>query len=122
MDDIILRCARRHLKDEKNIKYVEKEIVKRTHGFDYPNFRQMLVKLLGLINVEKIEKKVKRKLPVSLEDLLGPLKKARDSEAHTHINKGVTRHINAPSVTFGQFPGIYKGLVEFDSVIIKTKF
>ena len=35
MDDVVLRCARRHLKDQANITYVQNEIVKRTHGFDY---------------------------------------------------------------------------------------
>ena len=45
MDDIVLRCARRHLKDQANIDYVHEDIVKRTYGFDYQrHFRRMLMR------------------------------------------------------------------------------
>jgi hypothetical protein len=56
MDDIILRCGRKHLKESANRKYCEKDVVKRTYGFDYDsNFRFMLIRVLGLIAVEKLE-------------------------------------------------------------------
>lgn len=122
MDDVILRCARRHLKDKESIKFVEREIVKKTYGFDYQqHFRRMLIQLLGLINVERIETKIDQSKQISFKATLEPLRKVRDPEAHTHI-KGVTRHINAPSVTLGQFPAIYEGLIEFDTVLRKMKF
>ena len=53
------------------------------------------------------------------ESTLGTLKAARDAEAHTHI-KGVTRRINAPSVTLCQFVAVYDGLVEVDSFLRRT--
>jgi hypothetical protein len=40
MDDIILRWGRKQLKETANLNYCEKDIVKRTYGFDYDvNFR-----------------------------------------------------------------------------------
>ena len=58
MDDVILSCARKHLKEPVNRDYCEKQIVKRTFGFDYHNnFRSMLIRLVGLVAVEKIERK-----------------------------------------------------------------
>ena len=122
MDDVILRCARRHLKNSANVKYVSKEIVQRTYGFDYErHFRSMLIQLLGLINVEKIEKSVDQRKQIQLKATLKALKTVRDSEAHTHI-KGVTRSINAPSATLNQFPALYNGLMEYDRAIGNTRF
>lgn len=122
MDDIVLRCARRHLKDQENVKYVRNDIVKRTYGFDYhQHFRRMLIQLLGVINVERIEKSIDQSKKLNLTITLDALKKVRDAEAHTHI-KGITRHINAPSVTLGQFPALYDGLVEFEATLKLTKF
>ena len=122
MDDVILRCAHRHLKNNANVKFVSKEIVQRTSGFDYErHFRWMLIQLLGLINVEKIEKSVDQKKHIQLKATLKALKTVRDSEAHTHI-KGVTRSINAPSATLNQFPALYNGLMEYDRAIGNTRF
>jgi hypothetical protein len=39
----------------------------------------------------------------------------------THI-KGITRHINGPSVTLGQFTAVYESLLEIDSILRRTKF
>ncbi len=122
MDDVILRCASRHLKVSANSDYVQQQIVRRTYGFDYKtHFRKMLIQLVGIINVEKLEKNVDSTKQLKLKAVLSALKTARDSEAHTHI-KGVTKSINAPSVTLSQFPTIYDGLTAFDEAIRKTKF
>ncbi len=122
MDDVVLRCARRHLRNQANFTYVQNEIVKRTYGFDYEqHFRRMLIQLLGVVNVERIEKSVDQSKRLKLAATLDALKKVRDAEAHTHI-KGVTRQINAPSVTLSQFTALYDGLIEFDTVLRKTKF
>jgi hypothetical protein len=59
MDDVVLRCAMRHLTLPGNRTYCEKDFVQRTYGFEYHrNFRFMLVRLLGLVNVEYIEARV----------------------------------------------------------------
>lgn len=115
MDDIIIRCANRHLKNRDNKNFVDKQIIKCTYGFDYEkHFRIMLVKLLGIINVERIEKNVDQNKLSAFKAALENLKKQRDPEAHTHI-KGTTKIINAPSVTMAQFPTLYDGLIEIDS-------
>ena len=117
MDDIVMRCAIRHLKEQKNRKYCRDEIVKRTYGFDYEsNFRSMLIRLLGLIAVEKIEQQVNVGLRDAMTAALGTLKTQRNTEAHTHL-KGSTRLINAPSVTITQFQPVYAGLDDFDRTI-----
>lgn len=122
MDGIILRCAGRHLKINSNKEYVQKQIVKKTHGFDYDNhFRRMLVQLMGIINVEMLEKNVDQIKQAQLKAALSALKTARDAEAHTHI-KGVTKHINSPSVTLSQFPDVCDGLLEYDRVIRNFAF
>ena len=59
MDDIILRLAKKHLKQSKNIAFVEKDVIRRTYGFDYSrHFRKMLINIIGITGVEKIEKKL----------------------------------------------------------------
>ena len=122
MDDIILRCAGRYLKINSNKEYVRKQIVKSTHGFDYDNhFRRMLVQLMGIINVEMLEKNVDQIKQAQLKAALSALKTARDAEAHTHI-KGVTKNINSPSVTLNQFPDVCDGLLEYDRVIRSFAF
>lgn len=122
MDDIVLRCACRHLANTNNITFVETQIIKKTHGFDYENnFRQMLIKLLGIINVESIEKRLDQNKLAKFRATLDGLKKTRDPEAHTHI-KGVTRSINAPSITLAQFPALYDGLLEFQKGLASIKF
>ena len=122
MDDVILRCAHRHLKSHPNMEYVREQIVRRTFGFDYDrHFRWMLIRLIGLINVEKIEKSVDQTKRAQLKATLTALKPVRDWEAHTHI-RGATRSINAPSVTLNQFPAIYDGLMEYDRTIRNCRF
>lgn len=117
MDDIVLRTAKKWVKDPNNMKMVEKDIVKRTHGFDYvENFRPMLIRIIGLINVERLEKSVDHVKFNRLKSLLPNLKTARNAEAHTHI-KGITRTINSPSITISQFPPVYEGLIEIDRVL-----
>ena len=122
MDDIVMRCAIRHLRESSNRKYCEDEFIGRTYGFDYhKHFRFMLIRLLGLVNVELIEAKVDRTKRDRLKAALSILKTQRDTEAHTHV-KGVARTINAPSVTIAQFSALYEGLGEFDRVIRRRRW
>jgi hypothetical protein len=122
MDDIVLVCARKHLKIADNLAYCENEVVKRTYGFDYhSNFRFMLIRLLGLIAVESIERQVDPATHGRMTSALSTLKLQRNSEAHTHL-KGVTRTVTAPSVTIAQFQPVYEGLIEIDRIVRSAKF
>ncbi len=122
MDDIIIRCAMRHLKDNENRKYCKQQIIKKTYGFDYHNnFRFMLIRLVGLVVVEKLESQVDAAKYGTMKATLDALRTVRNSEAHTHL-KGTTRTLNAPSFTIGQFRPVCDGLLEFDRVIRLTRW
>ena len=122
MDDIVLRCAARCVLNSDNMRYCRNDIVKRTYGFDYHNnFRFMLIRLLGIVNVEFIEDRVDAAKYDAMRGALSALKVLRDKEAHTHV-KGTGRTINAPSVTIAQFPLLYDGLVDFDRVLRKYRW
>jgi hypothetical protein len=121
MDDMVRRCATKHLKDQSNRDFCEKEIIRKNYGFDYhANFRAMLIRLMGLVAVEQLEKKVDQKISASMTATLSSLKTLRNAEAHTHL-KGTTRILNAPSVTVGQFQPLYDGLIEFEREIRRMK-
>lgn len=121
MDEVIVRCAKAHLKDAGNLRFVQDQVIKKTYAFDYEKFRLMLIRLVGIINVERLEQKMDASIRPSFESTLAALKRARDSEAHTHI-KGVTRAINAPSVTISQFQHVYAGLKHIEELVKETKF
>ena len=104
LDDIIIRHANRKLKELDNRKYCIDNIVKPNYGFEYKkNVRPMLISLLGLIEVEKLEKNLEKTAQITLlKGYLGNIKDTRNTAAHTHL-KGVTRRYNAPSRTRGDF-------------------
>ena len=59
MDDVVRRCAARHLKEQANRNFCEGQIIRRNYGFDYQgNFRSMLMRLMGLVIIEKLERNV----------------------------------------------------------------
>lgn len=119
MDDIILRLAKKHLKQSKNIDFVEREVIKRTYGFDYTrHFRKMLIDIIGIIGVERLEKDIDLIKFQLLISSLDSLKLYRDSEAHTYI-KGTTKRMDAPSVTKNRFSDIYNGLKNIDDELRK---
>lgn len=122
MDDLVMRCAIRHLREPTNREYCKRDFVDRTYGFDYQkNFRFMLIRLLGLINVETIEARVDPTKLDSMTAALASLKGQRNTEAHTHL-KGTIRTINAPSVTIAQLQPLYDGLREFDRVVRRARW
>lgn len=117
MDDVIKRCAKRHLKVEKNVKYCDGEIIRKTYGFEYDkHFRAMMIRLVGLVSVERIEALADPVKHIAFVNSLTAMKSARDPEAHTYI-KGTARSIDAPSVTLAHFSNIYEGLTDIDRVI-----
>lgn len=119
MDDIVLRCAARCIKDPKNRKHVIESIVGGTFGFDYSkHFRKMVMRLVGLANLEQLERRLDATKQAKLASALSALTTARNSAAHTHL-RGTTRQINAPSLTLSHFQDVYEGLVEYDVKIRK---
>jgi len=119
MDDVVLTSAKMRLKDPENLKFIQKDVIKKTYAFEYEKFRFMLMRLIGLINVERLEAEMDTTIRPRFEAALEALKTARNAEAHTHI-KGVTRTINAPSLTIAQFYDVYAGLKHIDTLLRKA--
>ncbi len=116
MDDIVLRCAKRHLGTSKYFKDYREKYVDKVHGFGYSqHFRSMLQGLLGVIVMRKVEKEVDTIKLDRLKSTLGTLKATRDKMAHTHI-RGTTPSIDAPSRTISNYKVVYDGLIEFQEV------
>lgn len=122
MDDIVVRCAKKRIKDAANSKMLHNEIVRKNYGFDYErNFRRMLIRVIGLIGTEKLERKLNKTAHSKFVSTLSSLKLARDAEAHTYV-KGTTRSIDAPSLTLSRFFDVYAGLSSLDAKLRKMTF
>lgn len=122
MDDIILRCSVRDVRDSINRKYIEENVVKKNYGFDYDrHFRKMLIHLLGVITVERLERRIDARVQATFRATLRSLKPVRDSAAHTHI-RGALGNINAPSVTMRHYKDLYAGLIAYDAQIRAKRY
>jgi hypothetical protein len=120
IDDVVLQCAKRCLKNNQNMKYI-KEQIKKNSAFDYENnFRDLLIKVIGLMNFEKLERNVKPISLVTFSSTLSSLKSSRNSHAHTHI-KGCTAQVNAPSWTKGDFMTIFTALKDYELTLKRLK-
>lgn len=117
MDDVVIRCSIRSLRDQQNRSFVNDSVVRRNYGFEYnKHFREMLIKVVGLAQIERLEKHLDPAKHAKFKATLGALATVRNSEAHTHL-KGMTRVVNAPSVTISHFNDVYIGLREYDHVL-----
>ncbi len=120
MDDIIRGCANKHLKEQKNFRFVE-ELIGQTHSFTYKaNFRNMLIQIIGIVNVEKLEQVFDERKFTQMTSSLGVLKQRRDDQAHTYI-KGTTPTIDAPSWTERRFQYVYEGLKDIEFCIRRMR-
>jgi hypothetical protein len=121
MDDIVRSCAKHYLTSSHNIDYVDNTIINRTNSFAYEqHFRQMIMRVLGIINTERLENILDQHKFVPMKSSLLTLKDRRDTQAHTHI-KGTTMIIDAPSVTKKHFLNVYDGLKNIESCVRKLK-
>jgi hypothetical protein len=117
MDDIIRMHAKRRRLGKDHTRYLEDSVISRTHGFDYDrHFRSMLVRLLGVIDLQQLEKTVDPVLSAKLRANLRSLTTSRNTLAHSYV-KGTTMSIDAPSLTLARFSEICSGLREYESKI-----
>ncbi len=116
LDDIVLRHASRKLQVASNKRYIEKDVVRRNSGFQYNNnIRPMLMALLGIITIEKIEKKFEKAGKITiLKTSLSNLRESRNKAAHTHL-KGTAVNYDAPSVIIREFNKIKTILSDLDN-------
>src|SRR4051794_4179529 len=85
-DDLIERHSSRHLKSPENAKYVSDVIVKTNYGFDYNrNFRHMMMRLVGIVTLEKIETAIGNSVLLPFAAQLNNLKSVRNNLAHTYV-------------------------------------
>lgn len=119
-DDIIIRHSKRNLRLPVNKLYTQERIVNPNYGFDYKkNIRPMFIGLIGLIQMEKLEKELEKTGKITLlKSYLGSLRVTRNKAAHTHL-RGVTVTYNAPSQTLGDFHRICTILEIIDSELRK---
>ena len=121
MDSIVLSYANRRLTNIRNINYTRDVIVEKTTSFNYDrHFRLMLMRVIGIILLEKLEMSFDIAKLSRMKGSLGILKTRRDQHAHTHI-KGRTVHIDAPSVTARHFQNVYDGLTHIESLLHQIK-
>lgn len=119
MDDIVLRLAARRLKQHSHIKYIQKEVVKRTYGFDYErHFLPMIEAIIGRHGIEEMNSKVDNAIVSPFVAALASLKASRDQLAHQYI-RGTTMIIDSPSVTNTRFRVVFEGLKNIEKVLLK---
>lgn len=122
MDSIIKDYATTELSEPDNITFVQKQIIKRTYGFHYEeNFRPMLMRLIGLVILERLETLLTSSGDLQiLSTQLDALKTKRNNAAHTTIT-GVTITYDAPSIVKGYLNRIHPILNKLETELIKTK-
>ena len=114
MDSIIRDCARKHVMNANNLKHVEDSVIQRTYSFTYnDHFRDMLTRVVGLVNVERLERMFNPLKFDLMKSSLGTLKAERDRAAHTHISN-VTQTLSAPSTISVHFQHVYDGLKDVE--------
>jgi hypothetical protein len=122
MDQIVRDCAKRYLSDAANLGYVEDAVIRRTHNFDYnDDLRPMLMRVVGLVKVEELERMLEPVKFQNMKSSLGTLRQQRNREAHTYT-AGVTLTVDAPSVIINRdFPRVYDGLKDIERCIRRLK-
>ncbi|WDG50455.1 hypothetical protein [Pseudomonas chlororaphis] len=113
MDDLAKRAAK-SLKETANTKFRD-NIIKTNYGFDYDmNFRQMLMKMIGLVRVEALEKRLDVATHTKMKVALSNLKIVRNQVSHTYVKNISLGTISAPSLTYSYFLDVYNGLLDIE--------
>lgn len=120
MDDLVLRSARKHIREDRNLRDM-RETIKKTHSFNYASFKRMLTAAYGIAIIERVESLLGVGVLTTLQSELDALKTSRDSHAHTSTIPG-QRSMDAPSVTVGRLRVIVAGLSGFDSLLGRLRF
>lgn len=118
-DIIVRRALKGKLKTQSYKQMLEDGIIGNNYGFQYKNnIRPMLIRAIGLSDMEKLEIALDRSgmLPVLVSELES-VKNDRNSAAHTWIN-GVTRTYPAPSITKARLEKVYPIARRLYSMII----
>ncbi len=120
IDTMVHDCMTNHIQEAKNVEQFV-YLVLNTSSFEYEHsfrnhFRDILLNLLGLINLEKMERILDQNKFIQMKSSLGSLKQLRDSHAHTFI-PGTTAQFTAPSSTKAHFENVYQGLRDINNYL-----
>lgn len=118
-DNIARRCVKNKLKTQPYKQMLEDSVIGGNHGFQYKtNIRPMMIKAIGLREMEKIEVYLKTsgKLEILISEL-DAVKVDRDNAAHTWV-LNTTRTYPAPSVTKSRLNKIYPIAKEIYTYIV----
>lgn len=116
IDDCILRCARRILKNPSSL-HVINEKIRGTYGFEYErHFRSLIMSLVGIYGFERVERRIDPSIVANFKSELGALKTSRNTLAHTYT-RGITASYDAPSVVQNRYSKVKSGLSEYDRVL-----
>lgn len=121
MDDLLVLSATKNLRVSRNLSDYQRDTIDRTSSFEYAKFRDMAIKLIGLVTMERIEDQADPAKLTLLKSTLSLLKTPRNTEAHTHT-VGITRALDAPSLTRSRLRPIYKGLREIERLLDGATF
>ncbi len=114
MDDLIFRYTNRRVKETANLDFVHQDVIGKTYGFEYERyFRTMLIRTIGIVGTEKLEKSLNHSSFNNFCLALKKLKEQRDPHSHATIF-GTTIPIDAPSQIIAYFESIYPVLKEFE--------
>lgn len=118
MDRIVIDMARRGLSSQVHRDHIEKDIVRKTYGFEYEkHFRKMLMAVIGLKGVQDMEAYVDPALFGPMCGALTTLKPNRDTYSHTYL-KGATAFIDAPSISIQRCRTIRAGLQNIEDALL----
>ncbi|WJS94129.1 HEPN domain-containing protein [Flavobacterium johnsoniae] len=116
IDDITKKYIDLKLLKTNNINLAKKQFVDGTYGFEYDkNLRPILIKLIGIINVEPLEDILDYNGDFTLlKSQLNSLISLRNPAAHTSI-AGVTHTYQAPSTMLTYLNSIYDKLGKLET-------
>ncbi|KWT90161.1 HEPN domain-containing protein [Candidatus Magnetominusculus xianensis] len=116
MDSIVKSALDGKLQTDKYKKMLSDDIIGKTYGFQYiTHFRPMLIKALGIVNMEKIEISLTVQLG-TLSGILNTLIKQRNKAAHT-FGSNIPKNYDAPSTMIGYLEQICPILEAIDEMI-----
>jgi hypothetical protein len=104
------------------LKFYKEEVIDNNYGFHYErNFRPMLLKTIGIGNLESLENCLENHFAFlsTFKSILGSFSKSRNSAAHTYTKIGVTNKYDAPSIVISNIKKITPILEKIEQEIMK---
>ena len=121
-DEILTSYCSTKLVEQKYKDYHKKNIIDTNYGFHYEkNFQQMLIKTIGINNLENIEDCLENHLAYlsTFKSILGTFSKSRNIAAHTFTPTGTTITYDSPSIVISNINVITPILQKIEQEIMR---